>query len=542
LEYRVLGPLEVLDPSGRTLRLGGARQQSVLASLLLQPERTVALEQLIDALWEEEPPASAARTVQVYVARLRGELPEGAIQTRPGGYALRFKGDRLDLKAFEEGAEEGRAALVGGDSDRASLVLGEALRLWRGPALAGLPSEALRREAQRLEELRLQVLEDRLEADLASCRHNEVVAELQALVGEHPFRERLRAQLMLALYRSDRQTEALDAYQRARQALDRVGVEPSDALRRLQAAILRHEGALQPSQEASQRAAPPERRRSALGATSRTPMLDFAFDLTQSAREGRLDPVVGRAAEVEQTIEILCRRIHYNPVLIGEPGVGKTAIVEEVARWIATGKVPETLAEKRLVSLDLASIAAVSKSSTALEKRLGEAVNEIVQAGDVIFLDEWHGLVGAGAADGGDEAAHIVKRALRRGELQAIITMTLGENSGMVAGQEPWLERRFELVLVHEPTSPETIEILRSLRDRYERFHHVRISDEGIVAAVELADLYIVGGARPSKAIDLIDRASARARLRPEAGQLEPEVNAEQVADVLSREMGIPIS
>jgi ATP-dependent Clp protease ATP-binding subunit ClpC len=158
-------------------------------------------------------------------------------------------------------------------------------------------------------------------------------------------------------------------------------------------------------------------------------MLEFVFDLTQAAREGRLDPVIGRAGEVEQTIEILCRRMHNNPVLVGEPGVGKTAIVEEVARWIATGKVPERLAEKRLVSLDLAPIAPASTSPTALEKRLGEAVNEIVQAGAIIFLDEWHGLVGAGAADGENEAAHIVKRALRRGELQAIITMTPGENS-----------------------------------------------------------------------------------------------------------------
>jgi ATP-dependent Clp protease ATP-binding subunit ClpA len=539
LEYRVLGPLEVLDTSGRKLRLGGARQQSLLASLLLQPDRTVALEHLIDALWEE-PPATAARTVQAYVSRLRGELPGGAIQTKPGGYALRLEGDRLDLKAFEERAEEGRAALASGEFDRAALVLADALKLWRGPALAGLPSEALRREAQRLEELRLRVLEDRLEGDLASRRHGEVVPELQALVAEHPFRERFRAQLMLALYRSDRQTEALDAYQRARQALDTVGVEPSDALRGLQAAILRQDKALRPGREGSEGAVPSERHRSALGSTPRTPMLEFAFDLTRAAREGRLDPVIGRAVEVEQTIEILCRRIHNNPVLVGEPGVGKTAIVEEVGRWIATGQVPETLAEKRLVSLDVASMAGVSKSPTALAKRLGHAVNEIARAGDVIFLDEWHGLVGAGAAEGGIEAASIVKRALRRGELQAIITMAR-ENFDTVAGQEPWFERRFELVLVHEPTTSETIEILRSLKDRYERFHHVRISDEGIVAAVELADVHVVG-ARPSKAIDLIDRASARASLHAEARQLEPEVNAEQVAAVLSRELASPIS
>jgi DNA-binding SARP family transcriptional activator/DNA-binding beta-propeller fold protein YncE len=245
MEYRLLGPLEVLDGSGHKLPLAGARQQSVLAALLLRAGQTVAVERLVDQLWEE-PPATAARTVQVYVSRLRKELREGAIESRPGGYALLLNGDRLDLRAFEQAAEEGRAALASGDCERAAQLLREALALWRGPALAGLPSEALRREAERLEELRLQVLENRLEADLRRGRHREVVPELQALVAERPFRERLRAQLMLALYRSGRQGDALGLYRETRRVLvEELGMEPGQELRRLEQAILMDDPALQ---------------------------------------------------------------------------------------------------------------------------------------------------------------------------------------------------------------------------------------------------------------------------------------------------------
>ena len=165
MEYRLLGPLEVLDESGHTVSLGGGRQQSVLVSLLLRADRTVALERLIEELWDEPPP-TAPRTVQVYVSRLRRQLREGAIARRPGGYALVLDGDHLDLSAFEAAAAEGRAALAAGNFDRAADLLQSALELWRGPALAGVTSPALRREAERLEELRLQVLEDRLQADL----------------------------------------------------------------------------------------------------------------------------------------------------------------------------------------------------------------------------------------------------------------------------------------------------------------------------------------------------------------------------------------
>src|SRR2546421_2701966 len=196
MEYRVLGPLEVLVAGGEKLPLGGAMQQSVLVSLLLRAGQAVGLERLIDDLWDE-PPETAARTVQAYISRLRHQLPEGMIESRPGGYVLLLNGDRLDLHTFEQTSEQGRAALANGDLERARQLLRDALALWHGPALAGLPSDALRREAERLEELHLQVVEDRLEADLERGSHREVVAELQALVAEQPFRERLRVQLVL---------------------------------------------------------------------------------------------------------------------------------------------------------------------------------------------------------------------------------------------------------------------------------------------------------------------------------------------------------
>ena len=250
MEYRILGPLEVLDARGHSLSLGGARQQSVLASLLLRAGHTVALERLIDELWEERP-ETAAKTVQVYVSRLRHELPAGAIESRAGGYALLLDGDRLDLRSFEQAAKEGRAALAAGDCERAAELLRQALALWRGPALAGLSSDALRREAERLEEVRLRVLEDRLEADLGCAREGEVVPELQALVSEHPLRERPRAQLMLALYRADRQAEALAFYRETRSLLvEELGLEPSEELQRLERQILAHDPEIEFSRQA----------------------------------------------------------------------------------------------------------------------------------------------------------------------------------------------------------------------------------------------------------------------------------------------------
>ncbi len=260
MEYRALGPLEVLDGSGHKLPLGGARQQTVLASLLLRAGKTVGLERLVDELWEE-PPATAARTIQTYISRLRHLLPAGAIESRPGGYALLLNGARLDLHTFEQTAEEGRAALASGEQERAAQLLREALALWRGPALAGLTSDALRREAARLEELRFEVLEDRLEADLACGRQRKIVPELQALVAEHPFRERPRAQLMLALYRVGRSSDALEVYRETRRLLvEELGMEPGQELRSLEQAILQADTGLDLPQAKAQTTFVPERR------------------------------------------------------------------------------------------------------------------------------------------------------------------------------------------------------------------------------------------------------------------------------------------
>ena len=245
MEYRILGPLEVDDAGGRIV-LGGTRQQTVLALLLLRAGKTVALDRLIEDLWEE-PPATAARTLQVYVSRLRRELPEGAIESRSGGYSLSLNGNGLDLHEFEKAADEGRAALAARQYERAAQLFAKALAFWRGAALAGLDSEALRREADRLEELRLQVLEDRCESDLARGRHRELVPELQALVAEHRFRERPRVQLMLALYRSGRPSDALELYRKTRSLLiEELGIEPGQELRDLERAILRRDASLGP--------------------------------------------------------------------------------------------------------------------------------------------------------------------------------------------------------------------------------------------------------------------------------------------------------
>jgi class 3 adenylate cyclase/tetratricopeptide (TPR) repeat protein len=244
MEYRVLGSLEVLDDSGHPLSLGGTRQQTVLGSLLLHAGSTVPLDRLVEEVWES-PPDTAAKTVQVYVSRLRRLLP-GAIETRSGGYALLLDGDRLDVTQFEQLADQGRSALGAADWERAATLLSEALALWRGPALGGLPGSPLRREADRLDEARLQAIEDRIEADLGRGHERDVVSELRALVAEHPFRERLRAQLMRALFAAGRQSEALDVYRETRRLLDEeLGLEPGVELRELERRILSHDPGLE---------------------------------------------------------------------------------------------------------------------------------------------------------------------------------------------------------------------------------------------------------------------------------------------------------
>ncbi|MFG2964775.1 ATP-dependent Clp protease ATP-binding subunit [Streptomyces sp. NPDC048288] len=329
---------------------------------------------------------------------------------------------------------------------------------------------------------------------------------------------------------------------------------------------------------------------------STTPTVDeYGRDLTEDARAGRLDPVIGRDEEVEQTIEVLSRRSKNNPVLIGDPGVGKTAIVEGIAQRIVAGDVPRTLEGKRLVSLDLAGMVAGTKYRGEFEERLKKLLDEVKEHGDelVLFLDELHTVVGAGGGgDGSLDAGNILKPALARGELHLIGATTVDEYRKHIE-KDAALERRFAPILVGEPTVDDTIEILRGLRDRYEAHHQVRITDEAVVAAAELSDRYLTSRFLPDKAIDLMDQAAARVRLRSKTppadtrdvedrlaalnrekdqavadeeyerakelrdrikaaeGELEqagkaeeqaPKVTAEDIAEVVSRTTGIPVA
>jgi ATP-dependent Clp protease ATP-binding subunit ClpC len=240
----------------------------------------------------------------------------------------------------------------------------------------------------------------------------------------------------------------------------------------------------------------------------------FGRNLTQSAREGKLDPVIGRETVIERLMQVLSRRTKNNPVLIGEPGVGKTAVVEGLAQAIVKGEVPETLKDKQLYTLDLGSLVAGSRYRGDFEERLKKVLKEIRTRGDIIlFIDEIHTLVGAGAAEGAIDAASILKPMLARGELQTIGATTLDEYRKYVE-KDAALERRFQPVQVGEPTVAHTIEILKGLRDRYEAHHRVSITDAALVAAAGLADRYISDRFLPDKAIDLIDEAGARMRIR----------------------------
>ncbi|HWI55518.1 MAG TPA: ATP-dependent Clp protease ATP-binding subunit [Desulfobacteria bacterium] len=248
---------------------------------------------------------------------------------------------------------------------------------------------------------------------------------------------------------------------------------------------------------------------------SKTPNLDeFGRDLTVLASEGKLDPVVGREKEIERVIQVLSRRTKNNPVLIGEPGVGKTAIAEGLGQRIVNGNVPETLTDKRVVTLDLASVVAGTKFRGEFEERLKKVMDEIREAGNIImFIDELHTLIGAGAAEGAIDAANILKPALARGELQCIGATTLDEYRKHIE-RDPALERRFQPITVEEPSVEDALAILQGLRDRYEAHHRVKISDEAIDAAVRLSDRYITDRFLPDKAIDLIDEAASRVRLQ----------------------------
>ena len=249
---------------------------------------------------------------------------------------------------------------------------------------------------------------------------------------------------------------------------------------------------------------------------SSTPTVDeFSRDLTQMAKEGKLDPVIGREDEIETTIEILSRRTKNNPVLIGDPGVGKTAIAEGIAQRIVNDEVPETLSGKRIVALDLSGIVAGTQYRGQFEERLKKVIDEIQESSEdqIVFIDELHTVVGAGAAEGSMDASNMLKPALARGELHCIGATTIDEYRKNIE-KDAALERRFQPVLVGEPSVDDAIEILRGLKDRYEAHHRVKVSEEAIVASAELSDRYITERFLPDKAIDLMDQASARVRLR----------------------------
>ena len=249
--------------------------------------------------------------------------------------------------------------------------------------------------------------------------------------------------------------------------------------------------------------------------STRTPTIDqLGFDLTAAARAGELDPVIGREKEIQRVVQILSRRTKNNPVLIGEPGVGKTAVVEGLAQQISSGDVPETLQGKRLLTLDIGSLVAGTKYRGEFEERLKKVVEEIKGAGNcVLFIDELHMLVGAGAAEGAVDAANILKPSLARGELQTIGATTLDDYRKHIE-RDAALERRFQPIVVEEPSVSETIEILRGIKDRYEEHHKLLITDEALVAAAEMSSRYISDRALPDKAIDLIDESASRVRIR----------------------------
>ena len=257
------------------------------------------------------------------------------------------------------------------------------------------------------------------------------------------------------------------------------------------------------------------------GSYNSTPTLNqYGVDLTKQAKEGKLDPVIGRKDEIQRVIQILSRRTKNNPCLIGEPGVGKTAVAEGLAEKIVAGDVPEILKNKRVVSLDMASMVAGAKYRGDFEERIKKALKEVQKAGDVIiFIDEIHTIVGAGSAEGAVDAANILKPLLARGEIQLIGATTLKEYRKYIE-KDAALERRFSPVTVNEPTEEETIKILQGLRDKYEAHHNVKITDEAIKSAVELSTRYINDRFLPDKAIDLIDEAASKVRMK---SYTEPE-------------------
>ena len=359
MRFGILGPLLVVDDAGRELALGGLRQRAVLAVLLMHAGEALSSDRLIDELWGERPPATATKTLQVYVSNLRKALDEGVLLTRAGGYVLETGENGLDVARFEVLAGEGRRALAAGRPDVAVARLREALELWRGPPLADFAYEAFAQgERARLEETRLAALEDRIDAELALGEHARLVGELDALVREHPMRERFSAQLMLALYRSGRQAEALEAYQRVRAHLaEEQGLEPGPDLRTLQQQILDQAPTLDPSP--SVKGLTPSR-----GAG------------TSSALPRPLTPLIGRAREIETICGLLTSPDLRLVTLNGAGGVGKTRLAVAVA-WTLLDQFPGGTFMVRL--------AGVSDSASILPM-VAEQIG-IIGHGDLPLLD-----------------------------------------------------------------------------------------------------------------------------------------------------------
>ncbi|MBR6634467.1 MAG: ATP-dependent Clp protease ATP-binding subunit [Clostridia bacterium] len=317
--------------------------------------------------------------------------------------------------------------------------------------------------------------------------------------------------------------------------ITKLGVSPSDVLGDTVKAVNANSPSSKQSNEKGGKA----------GGKSDTPTLEqFGRDLTDYAKNNKIDPVIGRSKEIERVIQILSRRTKNNPCLIGEPGVGKTAVAEGLALKIASGEVPETLADKRIVSLDLTGMVAGTKYRGDFEERIKTALEEVARSGNVIlFIDELHTLIGAGSAEGAVDAANILKPSLARGEIQVIGATTLEEYRKHIE-KDAALERRFQPVTVGEPSEDEAIEILKGLRDRYEAHHKVKITDEAIVAAVKMSVRYIGDRFLPDKAIDLVDEAASKVRLRaftapPDLKELEEKIKAfddEMAAAINSQE------
>ena len=270
--------------------------------------------------------------------------------------------------------------------------------------------------------------------------------------------------------------------------------------------------------------------------STRTPTLDqLGIDLTQASRDGKLDPVIGRSDELARVVQILSRRTKNNPVLVGPPGVGKTAIVESLAHQVNAGEVPDNLLNRRVVTLDMGALVAGTKYRGEFEERLKKVIEEIKAAGNcILFIDEMHTMVGAGAAEGAVDAANILKPSLARGELQCIGATTLDDYRKYVE-RDPALERRFQPVNVEEPTTEETFEILRGIKSKFEEHHGVIIEDEALHAAASLASRFISDRFLPDKAIDLMDEAGSRVRIRM-SGKPFPVKESQKALDTVRRE------